>query len=88
MFALRFHVSLCAEEDRTPAPKAWLDQFFMRNFTGHRAFDETLPVADGLLESGYSVRPEEVRELFEKWLRGRKLIDPVTRLAVSEAERD
>jgi len=87
MFALSFHVSLCAGEDQTPAPKAWLDQFFMRNFTGHRAFDETLPVADGLLEAAYSVRPEEICELFERWLHGRKLIGSGTRLAVSRVER-
>lgn len=54
----------------------------MRNFTGLSAFDETLPVEDGVLEAGLSVRPDEVRTQFEKWLRGRKLIPPETRLRV------
>jgi hypothetical protein len=54
----------------------------MRYFTGHKAFDETLPVADGELETAHSVSPEEVRDEFEKWLRGRKMISPDSSLVV------
>jgi hypothetical protein len=65
-----------------PVPKTWLDQFFMRNFTGYSAFDETLPIDDGLLETGLCVSPEEVKEQFEKWLRGRKMVPEDTELLI------
>ncbi len=64
--------------------KDWLDQFFMRDFTGYSAFDETLPVSDGLLEAGVHVDADAVRSGFEKWLRGRKMIPPDTALVLRE----
>ena len=64
-------------------PIAWMDQFFMRSFTGVSAMDETLPVADGLLEAGLRVDRTEVAAHFERWLRGRKMIAPDARLLVS-----
>ena len=36
-------------------PVKWIDSFSMRNFTNDAIFDDTLPVADGLLEAGYRV---------------------------------
>ncbi|MGE5646185.1 MAG: hypothetical protein ACM336_10380 [Acidobacteriota bacterium] len=78
MFAQKLELTL----DGKPVPKAWLDQFFMRNFTGYSAFDETLPAADGVLEAGHGVELEEVRAQFEKWLRGRKMISPETELQI------
>jgi len=60
-----------------------MDQFFLRDFTGSSAFDETLPAADGVLEAGFAVNPEEVRSQFEKWLRGRKMIPPQAELTVN-----
>ena len=83
MFARRLALDLrnAAGEDR-PVPKPWLDQFFMRNFTGKATFDETLPVADGEMEVGLEVSPEAVRAEFEQWLRGRKMIPPDTALQV------
>jgi hypothetical protein len=78
VFAQRLNVSVAGE----PAPKAWLDQFFMRYFTGSSAFDETLPVDDGVLEAGYAVRPEEVEAQFGAWLRGRKMIAAGAEVAV------
>ena len=38
-----------------PCPIAQLDNFAMRNFTNDQIFDDTLPVADGLLEIGSRV---------------------------------
>lgn len=66
-----------------PVPKPWLDQFFMRNFTGFAAFNDTLVCGDGRLEAGSRVHSEEVRARLEEWLRGRKMIGPEDRLAVS-----
>jgi len=40
----------------------------MRSFTGRSAFDETLPVADGLVEVGFGVDLETLRLDLEDWL--------------------
>jgi hypothetical protein len=82
MFANRLRLVLGEGDEERPVPKAWLDQFFLRSFTGYSAFDETLPVADGEIEAAHSVKPGEVREHLERWLRARKLISPGCRLAV------
>jgi hypothetical protein len=82
LFAQRLSLTLAAGGTDAPVPKAWLDQFFMRNFTGYSAFDETLPAADGVLEAGFQVDAGEVKAQFEKWLRGRKMIPAGTELQV------
>jgi hypothetical protein len=84
LFARRLKLTLRSASGETPVPKAWLDQFFMRNFTGHSAFDETLPEGDGLLEAGAGVEAERVQDEFGKWLRGRRMIPAGTELIVSE----
>ena len=80
MFARKLKLTLRMADGETPVPKAWLDQFFMRNFTGYSAFDDTLPTADGLLEAGTDVDPAQLRSQFETWLRGRKLLPPTAEL--------
>jgi len=40
----------------------------MRSFTGRSAFDETLPVADGLVEAGFGVDLEALQADLEDWL--------------------
>jgi hypothetical protein len=87
MFASRLRVTLRGSREEKPVPKAWLDQFFMRNFTGYSAFDEILVVGDGNLEAGFVVDRNAVREQFEKWLRGRKMIPPEIRLFVEPRAR-
>ncbi len=82
MFARKLRLELTDGETARPAPKQWLDQFFMRNFIGLSAFDETLVTGDGEMETGLAVDPAVVGEQFEKWLRGRKLIGAETRLEV------
>ena len=47
---------------------AWLDSFFMRSFTGRSAFDESLPVVDGLIEVGFGVDLQALRVDLEDWL--------------------
>ena len=84
MFTRKLHLELADGGAVRPAPKEWLDQFFMRNFIGLSAFDETLVTGDGEMEAGRSVEPELVKEHFEKWLRGRRMIGPETRLEVRE----
>jgi hypothetical protein len=40
----------------------------MRSFTGRSAFDECLPVGDGLIEVGFGVDREALRVDLEDWL--------------------
>jgi hypothetical protein len=84
VFARKLKIELAGPDGSRPAPHAWLEQFFLRDFTGYSAFDETLPKADGLLEAGSRVDIAEVRTQLEKWLRGRKMIGPETELRVTE----
>ncbi len=81
MFARKLELLLVtATGERRPVPLAWMEQFFLRDFTGSSALDETLPVADGVLETGLGVDAGEVRARFEQWLRGRRMISPETEL--------
>jgi hypothetical protein len=60
----------------------------MRSFTGRSAFDETLPVADGLLEAGFGVDLEALRVDLEDWL-GRKFGQGMrVKLRLREIERE
>jgi hypothetical protein len=68
VFARKIQVQLVGPEGPGPCPVAWLDSFFMRSFTGRSAFDETLPVADGLVEVGFGVDLETLRLDLEDWL--------------------
>ena len=83
MFRNQWRLTLTGPDGEKPVPKSWLDQFFMRDFTGYSAFDDTLVVAEGRMEAGMAVEPGEIREQFEKWLRGRKMISAETRLSVT-----
>lgn len=85
MFANLLVLTLREPGGERPVPRGWLEQFFMRDFTGHSAFDQTLAAGDGRLEVGFAVSSEAVREEFEKWLRGRKMIPQGTALEVREA---
>jgi hypothetical protein len=82
LFARKLRVELAEGESLRPAPKAWLDDFFMRNFIGLSAFDEVLVTGEGQIETGFAVRPEQVQDHFERWLRGRKLIDGGAKIEV------
>jgi hypothetical protein len=82
VFARKLTLELVRGQRAEPVPRAWLDQFFLRNFTGYSAFDETLPAADGVLEAGLCVDADQVQRQFEKWLRGRRMIEADTGLRV------
>jgi hypothetical protein len=74
MFARKIHVEVlapagpAAEGRPRECPVAWLDSFSMRSFTGRSAFDETLPVSDGLLEAGFSVDLAALQHDMEAWM--------------------
>jgi hypothetical protein len=58
-----------AAGEAVPCPIAWIDNFAMRNFTNDAIFDDTLPVADGLLEVGLRVPLDRLRSAMEEWFR-------------------
>ncbi|GAC1661279.1 MAG: hypothetical protein NVS9B15_24930 [Acidobacteriaceae bacterium] len=52
-----------------PCPVKWIDNFAMRNFTNDSVFDDTLPVADGVLEIGNRVPLERLHADMDDWFR-------------------
>jgi hypothetical protein len=68
VFARRIRVEIVSPEGRRACPLAWLDSFCMRSFTGRGAFDETLPVAEGLVEVSFQVDADRLRADMEDWL--------------------
>lgn len=70
MFAQRLSVTYLDEAGvEHPCPLAWIDNFAMRNFTNDAVFDDTLPVADGLMEAGTRVPLERLQSAMERWFR-------------------
>lgn len=68
MFARKIRIEVVELGDARACPVAWLDSYSMRSFTGRSAFDETLPVADGLLEASFRVDLEALRADMEDWM--------------------
>ena len=58
-----------ATGEAIPCPVAWIDNFAMRNFTNDAIFDDTLPVADGVLEAGSRIPLDRLRRAMEDWFR-------------------
>ena len=83
MFLRKVRVSL---ENGAPVPLAWLDSFAMRNFTNAAVFDDTLPIADGLLEAGLRVPLPALAEAMENWFRRKGWLPREARLFVGEQE--
>jgi hypothetical protein len=69
MFSRKVRVEYEQEGARLPCPVKWLDSFSMRNFTNASAFDDTLPVADGLMEIGARVPIGPLKAAMEDWFR-------------------
>jgi len=67
VFARKIQVEVAGAEGAYACPMAWLDSFCMRSFTGREAFDETLPVADGVLEVSFQVDTNGLRADMEDW---------------------
>ena len=67
-----------------PCPIAQLDNFAMRNFTNDAVFDDTLPVADGLLEAGLRVPIDRLSAAMEDWFRRKSYLAPTDHLRITE----
>jgi hypothetical protein len=70
-----------------PCPIKWIDNFAMRNFTNDPVFDDTLPLADGLLEAGVRVPLDRLHAGLEDWFRRKGYLKTDDALAVREIER-
>jgi hypothetical protein len=68
VYAQKFRVEVIIRGKRRACPLAWLDQFCMRNFTNAAEFDDTLPIADGLIEASFRLTPEQFAEGLAAWL--------------------
>jgi len=68
LFARKIHVEVIEPGEARACPVAWLDSYSMRSFTGRSAFDETLPVSDGVLEASFRVDLIALRADMEDWM--------------------
>jgi hypothetical protein len=69
---------------RHPCPIRWIDNFAMRNFTNDTIFDDTLPLADGMLEAGTRVPLARLQAAMEDWFRRKGYLKSGERLEVAE----
>lgn len=70
MFARKLRIERIDAEGRAhPCSIHWIDNFAMRNFTNDAIFDDTLPIADGVLEAGYRVPLEKLEVAMANWFR-------------------
>jgi len=67
-----------------PCPIKWIDNFAMRNFTNDAIFDDTLPIADGVLEAGNRVPLDQLHLKMEDWFRRKSYLAPGDRLRITE----
>ena len=88
MFARKLRIEYTSGAGVTqPCPIYWIDNFAMRNFTNDAIFDDTLPVADGLLEAGNRVPLDQLQDRMEVWFRRKGYLGPSDRLHVTELPR-
>jgi hypothetical protein len=85
MFSRKIRVEYEAGGKRQPCPIKWLDNFSMRNFTNDSIFDETLPVADGVLEIGRGVPLPELKSAMEDWFRRKSYLAKDAGLLLTES---
>ena len=85
MFARKLRIEFQQDGERRPCPIKWLDNFAMRNFTNDPVFDDTLPVADGLLEAGARVPLDRLKTDMEDWFRRKGYIGKTAELYVNES---
>ncbi len=84
MFARKIRVDYERNGQLLPCPLKWLDSFSMRNFTNASAFDNTLPVADGLMEIGTSVPLPELKAAMENWFQRKSYLPKGSSLTIKD----
>ena len=89
MFVRKLRIErVTADGKAIPCPIAWIDNFAMRNFTNDAVFDDTLPVADGLLEAGFRVPLERLTPAMEDWFRRKGYLQPGETLRILDQKLD
>lgn len=83
MFARKIRVEYEENGVRHSCPLKWLDSFSMRNFTNATVFDDTLPVADGMMEVGSRVPLDQLQAAMEDWFRKKSYLGKNARLVVA-----
>ena len=86
MFARTIRVEVASGEGLRSCPLEWLDSFCMRSFTGRGAFDETLPMADGLLQASFQVDLDALRAELEDWFRRKFAAGRLVELTLTEVK--
>ncbi len=87
MFIRRLTVEYIAHAgDILPCPVKWIDSFAMRNFTNDAVFDDTLPIADGLLEAGLRVPLPLLQERMTDWFRRKGYLRHEESLRIQQVE--
>ena len=84
MYSRQITVSYNTEAGAAPCPIKWLDSFSMRNFTNDSIFDDTLPVADGVLRVGKRVPLDRLKEAMEDWFRKKSYLKKEQSLVLQE----
>lgn len=87
MFLRRLSIErVTSTGEANPCPIAWIDNFAMRNFTNDAVFDDTLPIADGVLEAGLLVPLDLLQERMEAWFRRKGYLRADEALRVMELQ--
>jgi hypothetical protein len=84
MFARKIRVVYNHDGHRSSCPLKWLDSFSMRNFTNASAFDDTLPVCDGLMEIGARVPLDQLRDAMQDWFQRKSYLARDSKLLLEE----
>ena len=85
MFARRISVErLDAAGARHACPIGQIDNFAMRNFTNDAVFDDTLPVADGVMEAGHRVPVDRLEVAMDEWFHKKGYVKTGERVRVTE----
>jgi hypothetical protein len=85
MFQRKLQIEIVAADGTVRrCPVKGLDSFAMRNFTNDAVFDDTLPIADGLMEAGHRVPLDRLRNAMEDWLRKKSYLAEGESLRVIE----
>jgi hypothetical protein len=86
MFARKLRVEYEQDGKRHACPMKWMDSFSMRSFTNASVFDDTLPVADGLIEIGAKVPLAELQTAMEDWFRKKSYLPKEASLTITELQ--
>jgi len=82
MFFRKIRVEYEQDGKRILCPLKWLDSFSMRSFTNASAFDDTLPLTDGVMEIGQRVPLDQLKDAMEDWFRRKGYLPKNSQLKV------